>query len=108
MDEVRPEQLRAARVLLGWSRERLAAAANTTEATVSRIEAAAASANETTLPALRSALEAAGVEFMTGEAPGVRLRAPGQPMPASSATHTPFREVGPESEVRGGPEAPEA
>ena len=54
----------------------VAAAAKVSPATVSRIEANNP-ANAATLGAIRSALEAAGVEFTDGDAPGVKLKAHG-------------------------------
>ena len=53
----------------------VAKAAKVSPATLSRVEADQP-ANASTLAAIRAALEAAGVEFTNGEAPGVRLRRP--------------------------------
>jgi transcriptional regulator with XRE-family HTH domain len=68
------QQLRAARALLGWSQSDLAAKAGLSRPTVKRAE------TENDLPVsdeakakMRAALEAAGVEFTNGDAPGVRL-----------------------------------
>jgi predicted transcriptional regulator len=74
--DIAPAQLRAARALVDWSRERLAAAAQTTERTVARIEAGETTPRGSTVAAIRAALEAAGVEFIdeNGGGPGVRLR----------------------------------
>ena len=66
------EQLRVARALLGWSRNRLAAAAGVGPRSVARIETGKPS-RATVVAAIRSALEYAGVEF-TDEPPGARLR----------------------------------
>jgi hypothetical protein len=73
-------QLRAARALLRWSALELASASKVGVATIRRVEVVdgeipATSANEA---ALRSALEAAGVEFIdeNGGGPGVRLKKP--------------------------------
>jgi hypothetical protein len=73
-------QLRAARALLRWSALDLASASKVGVATIRRVEVIdgeipATSANEA---ALRSALEAAGVEFIdeNGGGPGVRLKKP--------------------------------
>jgi hypothetical protein len=73
-------QLRAARALLRWSALDLASASKVGVATIRRVEVVdgeipATSANEA---ALRSALEAAGVEFIdeNGGGPGVRLKEP--------------------------------
>jgi predicted transcriptional regulator len=72
-------QLRAARALVGWSREDLARAAQTTERTVARVELGEVATRASTLAAIRRALEAAGVEFIeqNGGGPGVRLRKAG-------------------------------
>lgn len=74
--DIRPAQLRAARALIDWSQDELAAAAGTTSRSVARIEAGETSPRSSTLSAIRTALEAAGVEFIAenGGGPGVRLR----------------------------------
>jgi len=72
--DIHPAQLRAARALAGWSREHLAEAAGTTERTIARIEAGETAPRGSTVMAIRAALEAAGIEFTNGDAPGVRLR----------------------------------
>ncbi|NKE43643.1 helix-turn-helix transcriptional regulator [Roseomonas frigidaquae] len=71
-----PAQLRAARALVGWSRPQLASAAGTTERTLARIEGADTAPRDSTIAAIRAALEAAGVDFIAenGGGPGVRLR----------------------------------
>jgi hypothetical protein len=76
-------QLRAARALLRWSALDLANASKVGVATIRRVEVMdgpipVTPANEA---ALRSALEAAGVEFIdeNGGGPGVRLRKPPKP-----------------------------
>jgi predicted transcriptional regulator len=73
-------QIKAARALLAWSQERLAAAADVSIPTIKRLEAQdgpLGGRNETG-SRIRSALESAGVEFIDGNAsgPGVRLRRP--------------------------------
>jgi transcriptional regulator with XRE-family HTH domain len=69
-------QIKAARALLGWSQEGLAAAAGVSVPTVKRLEAADGllGGREETGTKLRAALEKAGVEFTNGNQPGVRLR----------------------------------
>lgn len=67
-------QLRMARAALKLGVRELASAAKVSPATVTRIEGDNP-ANAATLGALRSTLEAAGVEFTNGDAPGVRLKA---------------------------------
>ena len=68
-----------ARAALKWGVRELAGAAKVSPATVTRIEAELP-ANSSTLSAIRTALEAAGVIFVApnGEGPGVRLRREGQ------------------------------
>lgn len=69
-------QIKAARALLGWSQENLAAMADVSVPTVKRLEAAdglLGGRKETGIK-LRNALERAGIEFTNGSHPGVRLR----------------------------------
>jgi transcriptional regulator with XRE-family HTH domain len=72
------KQVKAARALLGWSQERLAAEADVSVPTVKRLEAEEGmlgGRSETGLK-IKSALQAGGVEFIdeNGGGPGVRLR----------------------------------
>jgi len=71
-------QIKAARSLLAWSQEQLAAAANVSIPTIKRLEAqdGPLGGRSETGSKIRSALEAAGVEFIdeNGGGPGVRLR----------------------------------
>jgi DNA-binding XRE family transcriptional regulator len=67
-------QLRAARGLLGWSQSDLAEAAKVGRATIADFETGKRDPYARTLDELRTALEAAGVEFTNGDQPGVRLR----------------------------------
>jgi transcriptional regulator with XRE-family HTH domain len=73
--DVRPEQIRAARALIGWTREDLAKASGVTVRTLVRIENSQTVPRLATLQALTAALETAGVEFIpeNGSGPGVRL-----------------------------------
>ena len=79
-DDIHPGQLRAARALIGWKREQLAQAAGTTERTIARIEDGQSIPRASTVKAIRTALEAAGVEFIAGGkssmsgGPGVRMQ----------------------------------
>jgi len=68
-------QLRMARAALKLGVRDVAAAAKVSPATVTRIESDQP-ANASTLAAIRTALEAAGVEFIeeNGGGPGVRIR----------------------------------
>lgn len=74
--DITPPQLRAARALVDWSREKLALQSKTTARTITRIEAGETVPRLSTLKAIRSALEAAGVEFIpeNGGGAGVRLK----------------------------------
>jgi len=69
-------QIKAARALLGWSQEDLAAMAGVSVPTVKRLEAADGllGGREDTGIKLRGALERAGIEFTNGKQPGVHLR----------------------------------
>jgi predicted transcriptional regulator len=71
-------QIKAARALLGWSQENLAAMADVSVPTVKRLEAADGllGGREQTGIKLRNALERAGIEFTNGSRPGVRLHRP--------------------------------
>ena len=76
-----PAQLRAARALLGWSRDVLAEHSDTAAETVQGFESRGADPKLSTLNKWRRALELAGVVFidpnpMGGDdlGPGVRLR----------------------------------
>ena len=80
-------QLRMARAAVGWGVRDLAKKAGVTANTVTRIENGA-DAKQSTMDRLRSALEAAGVEFTNGDQPGVRLTkatAPQSLEPASAS-----------------------
>jgi transcriptional regulator with XRE-family HTH domain len=68
------EQFRAARALLDWSRSELAKRARQSPSTVKRVETAGSEAVSPEMRhKLQATLEAAGVEFIDGDAPGVRL-----------------------------------
>lgn len=73
---ITPPQVRAARGLLGWSQDHLAAISGVPKRTVVRLEVGEGSPQRRTVDAIRSALEAAGVIFVpeNGEGPGVRMR----------------------------------
>jgi transcriptional regulator with XRE-family HTH domain len=61
-----PIQMRMARAALGWGVRELAAKANVTANTVTRIEKGA-DARHSTIEALRRALEAEGISFTTAD-----------------------------------------
>jgi transcriptional regulator with XRE-family HTH domain len=69
-------QCRAARGLIGWSQDQLAAASKVAKATIANFELGKRSPYDRTLDDLVGALEGAGVEFIAenGGGPGVRLR----------------------------------
>ena len=69
-----PAQCRAARALLNWSREDLVARSKITKKTIADLERGATSPRPQTLAKILAAFEAAGIEFLNGEAPGVRAR----------------------------------
>ena len=75
-----PAQLRAARALVGWSRDKLADASGVISNTVRNFENGASDPKQSTLLAWRRALSKAGVEFIDdgsdGKGAGVRLREP--------------------------------
>jgi transcriptional regulator with XRE-family HTH domain len=68
-----PDQSRAARGLLDWSQAELAVRSNLSESTVRDFEKGRRIPSINNLAAIRRALEAAGVEFIDGDQPGVRL-----------------------------------
>lgn len=73
---ISPEQSRAARALLNWSRGELAERSNVSVATLADFEAGKRTPYDRTLADVRQALEKAGVIFVeeNGEGPGVRLK----------------------------------
>jgi transcriptional regulator with XRE-family HTH domain len=85
-----PAEVRAARGLLGWSQLELAAAASVGVATVRRLEGAGKEIRGSleTSWKIRTALEAAGIEFIPaeeGKGPGVRLKAAPRQSPRRAA-----------------------
>lgn len=70
-----PVQCKMARAALGWGVRDVAAAADVSPDTIARLERGE-ELRDRTVAAIRSALEAAGVEFIAenGGGPGVRLR----------------------------------
>lgn len=73
---ITPAQCRAARAIIWWSQDQLAAASKVAKATIANFEAERRAPYDRTLADLRAALEAAGVEFIAenGGGAGVRLR----------------------------------
>ena len=72
------EQIRAARALIRWEQRDLATASGVSLPSIKRLETQPGrlSAQERTVTALRTALEAAGIEFIpeNGGGAGVRMR----------------------------------
>jgi transcriptional regulator with XRE-family HTH domain len=71
---ITPEQIRGARAMLGLTQAQLAARAGLSKTGLNNIERGKADPKASTLVAIQSALESAGIEFTNGDAPGVRLR----------------------------------
>jgi predicted transcriptional regulator len=73
-------QIKAARALLGWSQSDLARKSGVSEPTIARLEAADGDlgGREKTSEKIRTAIEAAGIQFFeeNGGGEGVRLRSP--------------------------------
>lgn len=76
MNTINASQIRAARGLLDWTRDQLVEASGVPKSTLVRVESNAVTPRQSTLSAIRSALETAGVEFIeeNGGGAGVRLR----------------------------------
>ncbi len=75
MVKVTTRQIHAARTLLGWSQSDLAQRSGVAEATMESLEAEDGNLAAGPRQAAVKALEAAGIEFMGGAKPGVRMRA---------------------------------
>jgi len=73
--KVTSAQFRAARGLVNWTVRDLADRSGVHRNTITKIEAGEAKHGPTMAAVIR-ALEAAGVEFTNGDAPGVRLKKP--------------------------------
>jgi predicted transcriptional regulator len=71
-----PAQCRAARGLLGWTQQKLAAEAHVGVVTIHQLEVGVSEPRHATLDVIRRTFEAAGVDFIdaNGGGPGVRLR----------------------------------
>lgn len=70
--------MKAARSLLGWNQPKLATESGVSLPTISRMELSAdlVSGHARNVYAVLDAFERAGIQFLNGEAPGVRLRKP--------------------------------
>src|SRR5580692_3840122 len=82
---ITPAQCRAARALLDWSQQQLAAAAKVGVVTVRQFEGGGAQPRRATLDVLFRALEAAGIAFIpeNGGGAGVRLKGPARDGPST-------------------------
>ncbi len=69
-----PAQCRAARGLLDWTQVKLAKAAGIGTSIVTCFERSGRAVAAGAVHTMQHALEAAGVEFLDGEEPGVQLR----------------------------------
>jgi len=69
-------QLKAARALAGWSQGDLAERSGVGRSTIRNFEAGQSTPQLANLQTLQRTLEAAGVEFTNGDAPGVRCVGP--------------------------------
>jgi transcriptional regulator with XRE-family HTH domain len=71
-------QCRAARGLLDWSQQELANRAKVGIVTIRQFESGSSEPRRSTLQVIKTAFEAAGVEFIdeNGGGPGVRVRKP--------------------------------
>jgi DNA-binding XRE family transcriptional regulator len=70
---VKPSQLKAARLLLGWTRGHVAKQISVVEKTIRNAETQGRP-SALMLERLRTLYEAAGVEFTNGDTPFVRMR----------------------------------
>ena len=70
-------QIKAARKLLGWPRDRLSPRAGLSASLLSKIEDGLRTPTNEQRLGIQGALEAAGVEFTNGDEPGVKLRRSG-------------------------------
>ena len=72
------EQVRAARALIRWEQRDLADTSKVSLPSIKRLETTPGplAAQPRTVEAIRTALEAAGVQFTNGDQPGVKLRRP--------------------------------
>ncbi len=69
-----PAQCKSARSLVGWSQERLANESLVSVSTVRNFERRRGAPQQSTLALMSRALEGAGIEFINGDEPGVKLK----------------------------------
>ena len=77
---IKPAQCRAARGLLDWTREDLGRIAGVGSPAVSDFERGIRVSRDSTVRAMAQALEGAGVVFIVGDEPGVKLSRLGAPV----------------------------
>ena len=82
-------QIRAARGLLKWTQATLAHRAAVSTVTLNMIENETVRPRETTLAAIRRALEAGGVQFLDENGTGVGVRFAPVPSPGAGGPHAP-------------------
>ncbi len=82
-------QIRAARGLLKWTQATLAHRAAVSTVTLNMIENETVRPRETTLAAIRRALEAGGVQFLDENGTGIGVRFASVPSPGAGGPHAP-------------------
>jgi predicted transcriptional regulator len=76
---ISPAQCRAARALLDWPQQKLADVARVSKVTINHFEGGTTTPHNSTLEVIERAFAAAGIEFLYGDAPGLRLHPPPKP-----------------------------
>ena len=76
-NEITGAQIRAARELLGWARDRLCPRAGLSATLLGKIEDGLRTPTNEQRLGIQGALEAAGIEFTNGDDPAVKLGRPG-------------------------------
>ena len=71
---ITPKHIRSARIWLDWDQPDLARESGLSPSTIGDIERGVSDTRIGTLTKVKEALERAGIEFIEGDAPGVRLR----------------------------------
>jgi transcriptional regulator with XRE-family HTH domain len=74
MTKITASQCRAARALIGWTRQQLANASGVGFSTISDFETGRHFPHAANLEAIVGAFDKAGAEFTNGDQPGVRLK----------------------------------
>ena len=71
---ITPDQIRMARAALRLSIRELAALAKIAPMTISRLESGRSGRHANTIREIERVLEKAGIEFINGDSPGVRIK----------------------------------